>query len=173
MILRRKCVIRVVRLIPDDSGFGLGISGYNFRLSISVCQRVHRGVRNICRVRPSFFLYFSGDIDKVTRRYSRRLNLLSRSEIIIGSEIITGVSPQFPSPKPESSGIRLTHHSYTSYSIIRHQTSGGQAVESRNHERRTIALAMQGASTPTVWLTGLPADMSQSFEQKWGRARHI
>jgi hypothetical protein len=29
--------IRVVRLIPDDSGFGLGNSGYNFGLSIAVC----------------------------------------------------------------------------------------------------------------------------------------
>jgi hypothetical protein len=52
-------------------------------------------------------VYFSGDIDKVTRRYSRRLNLLSRSEIIIGSEIITGVS------QSETGVIRnQTHHSY-------------------------------------------------------------
>jgi hypothetical protein len=31
------CTVRVVRLIPDDSGFGLGNSGFDFGLSISVC----------------------------------------------------------------------------------------------------------------------------------------
>jgi hypothetical protein len=45
--------------------------------------RVHRGVRNIFRARLFSSVYFSSGIDKVTRRYSRRLNLLSRSEIII------------------------------------------------------------------------------------------
>jgi hypothetical protein len=81
--------------------------------------RVHRGctVRNICRVRPFSLVYFSGDIDKVTRRYSRRLSLLSRSEIIIGSEIKTGFS------QSETRVIRnQTHHSYYSRrrnSIIR------------------------------------------------------
>jgi hypothetical protein len=95
----------VVRLIPDDSGFGLGNSSFYFGLSI-FSLRVHRGVRNISRARLFYSVYFSGDIDKVTRRYSRRLNLLSRSEIIIGSEIITGVS------QSETGVIRnQTHHS--------------------------------------------------------------
>jgi hypothetical protein len=57
-----------------------------------ISLRVHRDVRNMCRARPFSLVYFLGDIDKVTRRYSRRLSLLSRSEIIIGSEITTGVS---------------------------------------------------------------------------------
>jgi hypothetical protein len=33
----RALQLRVVRLIPDDSGFGLGNSGFYFGLSISVC----------------------------------------------------------------------------------------------------------------------------------------
>jgi hypothetical protein len=71
-----------------------------------ISLRVHRGVRNICRARLFSSVYFLGDIDKVTRRYSRRLSLLSQSEIIIGSEIKTGVS------QSETGVIRnQTHHS--------------------------------------------------------------
>jgi hypothetical protein len=95
----------VVRLIPDDSGFGLGNSGFNFGLRISVCGCTAECVT--CHARPFSFVYFSDAIDKVTRRYSRRLSLLSQSEFIIGSEIKTGVS------QSETGVIRnQTYHSY-------------------------------------------------------------
>jgi hypothetical protein len=41
--------LRVVRLIPDDSGFGLGNSGFNFGLSISVCGCTAACVTNVAR----------------------------------------------------------------------------------------------------------------------------
>jgi hypothetical protein len=113
----------VVRLIPDDSGFGLGNSGFNFGLSISVCGCTAACV-NICCARPFYFVYFSGgDIVKGTRRYSRRLSLLSRSEIIIGSEIKTGVS------QSETGVIRnQTHHSY----VLSKQSAAVPGLQSHN-----------------------------------------
>jgi hypothetical protein len=103
---RSRIRVRVVRLIPDDSGFGLGNPGYKFGLSIAACGWTAACVTFVAGGFSPPSVYFSGDIDKVTRRYSRRLNLLSRSEIIIGSEIKTGVS------QSETGVIRnQTHHS--------------------------------------------------------------
>jgi hypothetical protein len=66
----------MVRPIPDDSGFGLINSGINFELCISVHVGAPRRAEHLWHAALLAFVYFSGDIDKVARRYSRRLNLL-------------------------------------------------------------------------------------------------
>jgi hypothetical protein len=86
--------IRVVRLIPDDSG-RTGRFEFEFR-TIYFSLRVHRSMRNTSRAALSLHVLFG--------RLRRSDAALQRQIELSESETKTRIS----SPKPESSGIRRT-----------------------------------------------------------------
>jgi hypothetical protein len=149
---------------------------------------VHRGVRNICRTRPFSFSYFSGDIDKVTRRYSRRLSLLSRSEIIIRSEIKNRSFPvrnrshpesdaPLACPFPERFQRFACFQAHLCFQHLRYQLIAGRFVPAVCFQHWHFASkALQPLLPESIWPPIRPAHRGaqplQTPRQRW-RAEHF